>query len=385
MKNLQVFFAIMTVSLVIGCNSFNQGNNPASASSNSELSAAQKSYLVNLGFTESKLQERENDFVYDGDMVIDKSSIPVSSSGPKKTQRAWTYVLTAARASHIRVMIDPSVSAFTSNITSAINSWNNTQSSLSFTVVTTAPDLIIYSDMAANCPQGFRNLAQNPDGSGQGGRAAVPANATTPGSILSLNIDLLPLHNQTSRNAIIIHELGHCFGLMHTDDPSSALITGTPANDASSIMNSELASLTLDNWDITAVRTLFPRIHNRGDRLNPGEILFAGQLGTYTDDMLVSQNGRYKLVMQSDGNLVSYNTATNKVGFRTNTNGKPVQRAIMQVDGNFVLYGANNNVYWYSCNSPLYAWSFLIMQNDGNVVMYTPSGSVRWASMTLNY
>jgi hypothetical protein len=131
--------------------------------------------------------------------------------------------------------------------------------------------------------------------------------------------------------------------------------------------------------DMVGVNTLYSTYFAvRGDRLLPNDVLWKGI-------SLRSQNGKYCLVMQYDGNLVTYNRVTGKAGFSTNTYNKPVIRATMQSDGNFVLRDVNDNVYWYSCNSPIYAGSYLIMQNDGNVVIYKPDGTARWASNTINY
>jgi hypothetical protein len=108
------------------------------------------------------------------------------------------------------------------------------------------------------------------------------------------------------------------------------------------------------------------------DRLNPDGRLNAG-------DSLTSQDGRFTLVMQADGNLVTYWTG-GAARWATGTDGRAVSYAIMQLDGNLVLYAPDGTPVWAS-KTVGHGGAFLVMQNDGNVVMYDPQGPV-WASNT---
>ncbi len=65
------------------------------------------------------------------------------------------------------------------------------------------------------------------------------------------------------------------------------------------------------------------------DRLYSGQSLSPGQ-------SLVSSNGRYRLVLQGDGNLVIY-TAGRAI-WHTHTYGTSANKLAMQSDGNLVLY-----------------------------------------------
>lgn len=109
-----------------------------------------------------------------------------------------------------------------------------------------------------------------------------------------------------------------------------------------------------------------------GDRLNPGQTLIPGtQIG--------SPNGRYRLIYQTDGNLVLY--GPRRALWASDTNGRFPGVAIMQTDGNLVIYGLRNEVIWSSGT-----WgnpdSFLIVQDDGNLVIYRPDGTPIWATDT---
>lgn len=67
-------------------------------------------------------------------------------------------------------------------------------------------------------------------------------------------------------------------------------------------------------------------------------------------ESIVSSNGIYIFVYQTDGNLVVYRKSgtTNTAIWNSNTYGKPSNRLIMQGDGNLVLYDANNAAVWSS-------------------------------------
>ncbi|NYZ69130.1 lectin [Endozoicomonas sp. SM1973] len=106
------------------------------------------------------------------------------------------------------------------------------------------------------------------------------------------------------------------------------------------------------------------------DRLLPGQKLEKGQ-------QLVSEDKRYVLSLQHDGNLVLY--VDHRPLWASDTAGIAVERAEMQKDGNLVIYGYDNKPVWASdtAGNP---GSQLIMQNDGNAVIYKPVAI--WASNT---
>ena len=98
----------------------------------------------------------------------------------------------------------------------------------------------------------------------------------------------------------------------------------------------------------------------RGESLAPGQFVEA------------SCDGRFRLIMQTDGNLVLYGMVSGQQStalWYTSTQGTGAQKAIMQTDGNFVVYDASNNARWltWTHNHP---GAHLAVQNDGNVVVY---------------
>lgn len=103
--------------------------------------------------------------------------------------------------------------------------------------------------------------------------------------------------------------------------------------------------------------------------VNPNTVISAGQI-------VHSENARYRLAMQTDGNLVLYrnddavrwSTATSQGG----------SFSIMQGDGNFVLYNPNGYPLWHTVTGGN-PGAILAVQNDGNLVVYSSAGKALWA------
>ena len=105
---------------------------------------------------------------------------------------------------------------------------------------------------------------------------------------------------------------------------------------------------------------------------------FANSANLYTDQViykgqsLSSDDGRYLLVMQYDGNLVYYRTSDWAVRWATYTNGRGGNLAVMQRDGNFVVYDIYWNALWNSGTNGRQG-AFIAAQADGNLVIYSAS------------
>gem|GEM_PF-4315226 len=108
-----------------------------------------------------------------------------------------------------------------------------------------------------------------------------------------------------------------------------------------------------------------------GSQITRGQRMEKGQC-------LLSDNRKFKAVMQYDGNFVVYNT----LGVSLFGTGKENRGNyfILQNDGNLVVYGSGGNVEW----SPNKTASRLKMQDDGNLVATNASGQVVWASDTVS-
>ncbi|CAO5163603.1 exported hypothetical protein [Frankia sp. AiPs1] len=99
-------------------------------------------------------------------------------------------------------------------------------------------------------------------------------------------------------------------------------------------------------------------------RLNPG-------------DALTSPNGRYHLIMQSDGNLVEYDSGL--AVWASNTGGHPGSDLEAQSDGNFTVYAPGHIAIWAS-NTRGRNGRILRIQNDRNLTIYAPGNVAVWSS-----
>lgn len=95
-----------------------------------------------------------------------------------------------------------------------------------------------------------------------------------------------------------------------------------------------------------------------------GTTLFAGQ-------SITSADGRYRLVMQGDGNLVFYRLAD--MVPRWNSWTSTGVRADIQNDGNLVVYDQAWAPKWYSSTAG-HPGAYVAAQNDGNLVIYLSDG-----------
>jgi len=134
---------------------------------------------------------------------------------------------------------------------------------------------------------------------------------------------------------------------------------------------------------------------NWGYVLNPEETMDKGEC-------LVSQNGKYKLCMQDDGNLVIYNAQWKSIW--SSGTYKEGDRARFCINGNFlvekvtavptVTYELVNGVrvrkviYTYktdvtfTTNTHGNYGAIMVMQDDGNLVIYNSQWKAVWSSGT---
>lgn len=121
---------------------------------------------------------------------------------------------------------------------------------------------------------------------------------------------------------------------------------------------------------------------NAGERLNVNE-------------RLVSANGQYTFVMQTDGHIVVYKYNNGVQGAATWASGKynfanaSTARLDMQTDGNLVVYDGANRAQWSSQTHPAFNAKFsntsnkpvkLVLENDGVLKLYNAAGAVMWSS-----
>ena len=102
-------------------------------------------------------------------------------------------------------------------------------------------------------------------------------------------------------------------------------------------------------------------------------------MGIGPNGSVESSDGRYKLIYQTDGNLVLY--GGNQALWASDTAGHPGGKCVMQSDGNLVIYGPSNEVVWAS-GTQGNPGSRLVVRNDGNVLIYRNGITPIWSTGT---
>jgi hypothetical protein len=164
-----------------------------------------------------------------------------------------------------------------------------------------------------------------------------------------------------------LHEFGHVLGLTHPNEHGQSV---------TAIMNSRVSNLdALQPDDINGVVSIYggsasvtpPAARDTlaaGARLSPGQAI-------------TSTSRRYRLLYQSDGNLVLYDDVDRVALWSTGTTGTSPGQALMQGDGNFVIYTAQGAAVW-ATGTPGNNNARLAVQNDGNVIVYRSDGQPAW-------
>jgi hypothetical protein len=114
--------------------------------------------------------------------------------------------------------------------------------------------------------------------------------------------------------------------------------------------------------------------------------LRAGQELRIGDNYIISQDGRFTLMLDGAGNLVLYQMFPEGITYYWSSStlgrGCGAQVAVMQDDGNFVIYDYCGDAIWDS-NTHGNPGAYLALQNDGNVVIYSSDNTeALWSTHT---
>lgn len=371
-KYQYLFYVVLLISLAIGCSKENTKETTPPVTNNSNDPVLQR--ILKEGYAPSDIEELPDRYIVQHDLIFYKKE-PGQDNTKPTTEQARSPYLVAPAYRHINVYLDGSFSSINLNgiLDNVIAAYNAVGSGIQMTRV--------YSAASANI-----TITQNSLQLGVCGQAGFPFSNGQPFNTVYISEYTLNYYGLTSTarlTMLLAHELGHCIGLRHTNwqpngETSAIPIPSTPSSDGASVMNGGTCGA---NWagfsynDRVALLSLYPVTLGGADHLVAGQQLLQGEL-------IRSNDGRFILVMQGDGNLVLYYY---NVGlWSTVTAGNPsINRAIMQGDGNFVLYDTNNVGRWSTITAG-YPGSYIVLQNDGNLVIYQ-NGVPRWSSITAGY
>ncbi|WP_394837342.1 hypothetical protein LVJ94_10585 [Pendulispora rubella] len=250
------------------------------------------------------------------------------------------------------------------------------------------------SDQDASCTSSNPNVIfdVNPTSAGRfQARAFFPSYPRVNRNIL---VDDSAFSSGDPLYGIMMHELGHTLGFRHEhtrpEAPSrcfedNSWLVLTPY-DRASVMhypecngtNTHLSFLSTSDAEGIAHVYESKRMARPVPPAACGIVSADHGLGS-NNQGIRSCDGRFLLIMQSDGNLVLYqgNTAL----WASGTAGQPSYGAYMQGDGNLVIYSGLPRALWASgtAGNP---GAYLQVQNDGNVVIYRSDHVPIWATNT---
>lgn len=311
-------------------------------------------------------------FFADGDMAITRTAIEEYLTGTDRTttttgrtekteQTRYTYLVNNSYVSTVKCYISEEVpTAWQAALRSALTQWDKIQGTrIHFTEVASSEEANIY-------------VSTYYEDTDKVAYAYLPFANGTPGSAIMINTKYNGLIAATKLYTMV-HELGHTVGFQHTDSAEDTHISSTPNTDTTSVMISTVSPWKgFSHFDHVASRVLYPGSYTGTNILYSGDQLEQGET-------IQSNDGRFTLIMQTDGNFVMYKNTIPK--WATNTCCHPeINRITMEPGGNLVLSDTNNTVRWQS-NTDNRPGAYLILQNDGNIVIYQ-SGFAKWASNT---
>lgn len=279
-----IFCFLLIAFFVCSCNKSDRMNESekTSGSEKSKTTVA-KEFIYSLNLDTTHIQDIGRYYLVEGDILLDKDKLTTykgiseDSSGPKLKQARTTELVSTYKVHRITVRVDESIPTTLEDdwreaVQQAIHEWNITGSHVHLTYTTeSTADITIRSDVDSDTGL-LDNLTL--------AASEIPSNNCA-GNEIRVNLDANNNYilSTGQKKFAIVHELGHCLGLEHTNwytidqwwnfNHIPIDIIGTPTAgtnpDPASVMNGGTAFVSWEAMqfscsDIFAIRSLYPFI-----------------------------------------------------------------------------------------------------------------------------
>lgn len=210
-------------------------------------------FLENSGFDKKDIVLKDGIFIIENDILISKEEVEAyvalerSTPDGRDQHYRGTYLVSDTYVTNIKFYIDPSVpSSWATAVRGAIGQWNSVNGTKLFMSE-------VSSSSSANTVINTSYSSQN-----WVARAYLPSSGRRPGHMMTINTKYNSL-SSAYKLFTIVHEMGHIFGLYHTNQTQGIFINGTPTTDANSVMNSFVLPWNgFTAGDVRAVQIIYP-------------------------------------------------------------------------------------------------------------------------------
>jgi hypothetical protein len=240
MKNKYFRILVTACLLAVACETESPTPVTVSLQSNVDIQNNYLTLIKEMGLSDKDIVDRGEHFVVEGDIVVYKADLDKRMKKGSSGHQRHEFIVSESRALRIGVRIDPALASMPEYATavSQVVAYLDGVNGVTMWVVdnSASADITIYPDNAINCPPSHKHLTDE-----WCGLAGVPTGDGAPFPTISINADHSALTNLAEKRLLIVHELLHCVGLLHTDEGFGTLIPETPLhNDESSVMNANI-------------------------------------------------------------------------------------------------------------------------------------------------